>query len=73
MDLINEYLKIIEDVDLCTISYSEFAVKAKNIAEEYHNLQLLQTNVSSSCKHKNLKRGDGLAYECVDCGIKNYK
>ena len=44
MDLIKEYLKLTEDFDLCTMSYLEFAVKAKNITEDYHNEKLLMQN-----------------------------
>ena len=39
--------------------------------KQAQEMQLLQSCVSSSCKHENIKREDGLD-ECLDCGIRNY-
>ena len=43
----------------------------QNLTDVKQALQLLQTDVSSSCKHEHIKREDGLD-ECMDCGTKNY-
>jgi len=53
------------------ISSEELEILMSDFDKYETDVQLLQTAVSSSCNHENIKREDGLD-ECLDCGVRNY-